>query len=142
EPVVAAVGVAGCLLLIVFVRYERRSSEPKLPLAVFRSRQSSCANAATLANYLAIGAMFFFLSLQLQDVLGYSALAAGAASSSATLVMLLCTPQAGKLGEKIAARIPMTVGPLVLGVGLVMLAGVEQADAYVPSVLQGGGAWG
>ena len=42
------------------------------PLAIFRSRQFSGANAATLANYLAIGAMFFFLSLQLQDVLGYT----------------------------------------------------------------------
>ena len=50
-----------------------------LPLAIFRSRQFSGANAATLANYVAIGAVFFFLSLQLQAVLGYSALAAGAA---------------------------------------------------------------
>ena len=54
----------------------------------FRSRQFSGANAATLANYIAIGAMFFFLSLQLQNVLGYTALAAGAASLPATLIML------------------------------------------------------
>ena len=66
-------GAVGCLLLIAFLLFERRHRQPMLPLAIFRSRQFSGANAATLANYLAIGAMFFFLSLQLQDVLGYSA---------------------------------------------------------------------
>jgi EmrB/QacA subfamily drug resistance transporter len=137
DPVVALAGAGGCLLLIAFLLFERRAREPMLPLGIFRSRQFSGANAATLANYLAIGAMFFFLSLQLQDVLGYSALAAGAASFPATLIMLLFSPQAGKLGQKVGARIPMTIGPLVLGIGLVMLAGVEQGDAYVASVLPG-----
>jgi EmrB/QacA subfamily drug resistance transporter len=112
---VLAAGAAGCLLLAAFLLFEYRSSNAMLPLAIFRSRQFSGANAATLANYTAIGAMFFLLSLQLQDVLGYSALGAGAASFPATLTMLLFSPQAGKLGQRIGARIPMTVGPLVLG---------------------------
>jgi EmrB/QacA subfamily drug resistance transporter len=137
DPAVAAVGATGCLLLVGFVLYERRSSEPMLPLAVFRSRQFSGANAATVANYLAIGAMFFFLSLQLQDVLGYSALAAGAASFPATVIMLLFSPQAGALGERIGPRIPMTVGPLVLAAGMVLLAGIERGDDYPEAVLPG-----
>jgi EmrB/QacA subfamily drug resistance transporter len=137
EPVVALIGAGGCLLLLGFLLFERRTRDPMLPLAIFRSRQFSGANAATLANYVAIGAMFFFLSLQLQDVLGYSALAAGAASFPATLIMLLLSPQAGKLGGRIGARIPMTVGPLVLGAGLVMLAGVDRGDDYVASILPG-----
>lgn len=136
-PAVVATGTAGALLLVAFVLVERRAADPMLPLAVFRSRQFSGANAATAANYLAIGAMFFFLSLQLQDVLGYSALAAGAASAPATAIMLLLSPRAGKLGERIGARIPMTVGPLVLALGLVLLSGVEGGDAYVESVLPG-----
>jgi EmrB/QacA subfamily drug resistance transporter len=137
DPAVAAVGATGCLLLVGFVLYERRSSEPMLPLAVFRSRQFSGANAATVANYLAIGAMFFFLSLQLQDVLGYNALAAGAASFPATVIMLLFSPQAGALGERIGPRIPMTVGPLVLAAGMVLLAGIERGDDYPEAVLPG-----
>lgn len=137
EPAVAAVGVGGCLLLIGFVLYERRSSEPMLPLAVFRSRQFSGANAATLANYLAIGAMYFFLSLQLQDVLGYSALAAGAASLPATVIMLLFSARAGALGQRIGPRIPMTVGPVVLAAGMVLLAGIESGDDYLPAILPG-----
>jgi hypothetical protein len=106
-------------------------------LTIFRSRQFSGANAATLANYIAIGAMFFFLSLQLQDVLGYSALAAGAASLPATLIMLVFSAQAGRLGQRIGARIPMTVGSIVLGAGLVLLAGIEPGDDYLESVLPG-----
>ncbi len=133
----AGVGAAGCLLLIVFLLVERRVSDPMIPLGIFRSRQFSGANAATLANYVAIGATFFFLSLQLQNVLGYSALAAGAASFPATAIMLLFSPQAGQLGQRIGARIPMTVGPLVLAAGLLLLSGVERGDGYLESVLPG-----
>ena len=137
DPLVAGAAVAGGLLLVGFLLVERRVSNPMLPLWIFRSRQFSGANAATLANYLAIGAMFFFLSLQLQDVLGYSALAAGAASLPATVIMLLFSPQAGRLGQRIGARTPMTVGPVVLGVGLVMLSGVGSGDDYLTAVLPG-----
>jgi EmrB/QacA subfamily drug resistance transporter len=137
DPIVATAGICGCLLLLGFLLVERRSSAPMLPLWIFRSRQFSGANLATLANYLGIGAMFFFLSLQLQDVLGYSALAAGAASFPATAIMLLFSPQAGALGQRIGPRIPMTVGPIVLAVGLVMLSGIGKGDAYLSSVLPG-----
>jgi MFS family permease len=137
DPVVAATGAGGCLLLLAFLLFERRARDPLLPLEIFRSRQFSGANAATVANYLAIGAAFFFLSLQLQNVLGYSALAAGAASFPATLIMLALSPQAGKLGQRIGPRLPMTVGPLVLAAGMVLLAGVERGDSYAAAVLPG-----
>jgi EmrB/QacA subfamily drug resistance transporter len=134
---VAIPAAAGCLLLVSFVLVERRVADPMLPLAIFRSRQFSGANAATLANYIAIGGMFFFLSLQLQNVLGYSALAAGAASLPATLIMLAFSAQAGRLGQRIGPRLPMTVGPVVLAAGLVLLAGVQVGDAYLGSILPG-----
>ncbi|HET7589083.1 MAG TPA: MFS transporter [Solirubrobacterales bacterium] len=134
---VAASAAVGCLLLVAFLVAERRASDPMLPLTIFRSRQFSGANAATLANYIAIGAMFFFLSLQLQDVLGYSALAAGAASLPATLIMLAFSAQAGRLGQRFGPRVPMTVGPVVLGVGLLLLSGIESGDSYLGSILPG-----
>ncbi|HZO60252.1 MAG TPA: MFS transporter [Solirubrobacterales bacterium] len=137
DPVVVATGVGGCMLLIAFLLFEHRASAPMLPLAIFRSRQFSGANAATLANYLAIGALFFFLSLQLQNVLGYSALAAGAASFPATLIMLLFSPRAGELGQRIGPRVPMSVGPLVLAVGMILLSGVERGDDYLTAILPG-----
>lgn len=137
DPVVALPSAAAGVLLVAFVLVERRAAHPMLPLGVFRSRQFSGTNAATVANYIAIGAVFFFLSLQLQEVLGYGALAAGAASFPATLIMLALSPQAGRLGQRIGSRLPMTVGPLVLAAGVVLLAGVDQGDGYVGSVLPG-----
>lgn len=137
DPLIWLPVLVGTLSLVAFLVVERRVPDPMLPLEIFRSRQFSGANAATLANYLAIGAMFFFLSLQLQDVLGYTALAAGAATIPATLIMLLFSPQAGNLGQRIGPRIPMTVGPVVLAVGLVMLSGIERGDQYLTAVLPG-----
>ncbi|MDQ2622972.1 MAG: MFS transporter [Actinomycetota bacterium] len=137
EPGIAVPVAIGVISLGAFLMVERRVSDPMLPLGIFRSRQFSGANAATLANYLAIGAMFFFLSLQLQDVLGYTALAAGAATIPATLIMLLFSPQAGKFGQRIGPRLPMTVGPVVLAAGLVLLSGVERDGRYLTDVLPG-----
>jgi EmrB/QacA subfamily drug resistance transporter len=137
DPLVAAAALSGGVLLVLFLFVEHRLSNPMLPLGIFRSRQFSGANASTLANYLAIGAMFFFLSLQLQDVLGYSALAAGAASLPATVIMLLFSPLAGRLGQRIGARTPMTIGPIVLALGLVMLSQVDAGDDYLTAVFPG-----
>ena len=137
HPVVLAAAAGGGLLLVAFLLVERRAADPMLPLSIFRSRRFSGANAATLANYLAIGATFFFLSLQLQNVLGYSALAAGAASFPATGIMMLFSARAGWLGQKLGPRLPMTIGPLVLGAGVFMLAGVGAGDGYVESILPG-----
>jgi EmrB/QacA subfamily drug resistance transporter len=137
DPAVVATGLGGLALLVAFLLYERRAAAPMLPLSIFRSQQFSGANAATLANYLAIGAMFFFLSLQLQNVLDYSALAAGAASFPATLLMLIFSPKAGELGQRIGPRIPMAIGPVILGAGMVLLSGIDQGDDYLTAVLPG-----
>ena len=70
-------------------------------------------------------------------MLGYSALAAGAASLPATVIMLLFSTQAGALGERVGPRIPMTVGPVVLAAGMVLLAGIERGDGYLEAILPG-----
>lgn len=137
DPGVAVPVALGVIALFAFLIVERRVADPMLPPEIFRSRQFSGANAATLANYLAIGAMFFFLSLQLQGVLGYSALEAGAATIPATLIMLGFSPRAGKLGQRIGPRLPMTAGPVVLAAGLLMLSGLGRGGQYLTDVLPG-----
>jgi EmrB/QacA subfamily drug resistance transporter len=137
DPLVAGAGVLGVILLIAFVFTERRVRRPLVRFDLFRSRQFTGANLATLANYFALGGMFFFLSLELQTVVGYSALEAGAASFPATLLMLLLSPQAGKLGQRIGPRWPMTVGPLVTAVGFVLLGQLEAGSTYLADVLPG-----
>ncbi len=132
---VAAIGIAGLLALAAFVVVETRVPQPMLPLHVFRSRQFTGANLATLANYFALGGTFFFLTLQLQTVLGYSALEAGAASFPSTLIMLLFSPRAGRLAQEIGARLPMTVGPVIVAVGMLLLSRVQEGSTYVGTVL-------
>lgn len=137
DPLVATVGALGVVLLVAFVLVERRVRRPLVPFRVFRSRQFTGANLATLANYFALGGAFFFLALELQTVLGYSALEAGAATFPTTLLMLLLSPQAGKVSQRIGPRWPMTVGPLVAAVGFLLLGRLEPASGYASDVLPG-----
>ncbi len=133
--VVAA--VLGALALVAFVAVERVSSQPMVPLDIFRLRQFSGANVTTFALYGGLGAAMFLVVLRLQVGLGYSALEAGASLVPFTVLMLLLSPAAGQLGRTIGPRLPMTVGPIVAGAGLALLAEVGPGDRYVPDVLAG-----
>src|SRR5690606_6330022 len=113
-----------------FVVWEARTAHPMLPLGLFRSMQFSGANAMTLAVYAALGGATFLLVLELQVSLGYSALEAGAALIPVTLLMLLLSPRAGALAQRIGPRIPMTVGPFVVAAGLVLFARVESGTSH------------
>jgi EmrB/QacA subfamily drug resistance transporter len=137
DPLVATIGGLGLVLLLAFVLVERRTPQPLVPFDLFRSRQFTGANLATLANYFALGGAFFFLSLELQTVVGYSALEAGAATFPAIVMMLLLSPQAGKLGQRVGPRLPMTIGPLVAAVGFVLLAQLGPHSTFVRDVLPG-----
>jgi MFS family permease len=97
---------------------------------MFASRNFSAANAMTLLVYAALGAITFFLVLDLQTVGGYSPLEAGVAMLPLTVIMLLLAPRGGELGARIGPRIPMTVGPLVMAVGVAGLAFVDAGTSY------------
>jgi EmrB/QacA subfamily drug resistance transporter len=137
DPIVAVLGGLGVVLLVAFIAVERRVSRPLVPFEVFRSRQFTGANLATLANYFALGGAFFFLSLELQTVLGYSALEAGAATFPSTLVLLLLSPSAGKLSQRIGPRWPMTLGPLIAAVGFLLLGRLDADSRYLTDLLPG-----
>src|SRR6202042_3684389 len=114
---VLAVGVAGVLSLIGFLLAEHRATNPMMPLSMFASRQFSAANAVTFVVFGALSGVFFLLVSFLQISLGYSPLAAGAASLPITVLMLLFSPAAGAPAQRIGPRIPLTVGPLVTAAG-------------------------
>jgi Na+/melibiose symporter-like transporter len=132
EVVAAGAGVAA---LVASVVVERRSRRPMLPLGIFRSRQFTGANLTTVAVYAALGGTLFLLVLELQLVLGYSALEAGASLLPVTMIMLLLSARMGALAQRIGPRIPMTVGPTVVGAALVLLARVGAGDGYLTVVL-------
>lgn len=131
------IGAAGLVLLVAFFIVEARTPFPMLPLRLFRSRQFSGANATTLAVYGAFSGAFFLLMLQLQVVLGYSALEAGASLLPVTLLMLLLSARAGALAQRIGPRWPMTIGPLGVAAGLLIWSTVDAGSTYVGSILPG-----
>jgi EmrB/QacA subfamily drug resistance transporter len=130
----AVVGVAAA---VAFVVRERSAVDPMLPMGIFAERQFTGANLATLAVYGALGGSGLFLVLQLQNVLGYGATAAGAAMLPSILLITLLSPRAGELAQRIGPRLPMTVGPLVVAVGTLLLAWVDGSAPYVVEILPG-----
>jgi len=128
------IGVGG---FIAFAVVETRSPHPMVPLAVFRSKQFSGANLVTVAVYGALGVATFLVVVHLQTNLGYSALEAGAALLPITVVMLLLSARMGALAQQIGPRLPMTVGPVLVGAGMLLLAPVDDGTHYVTGVFPG-----
>jgi EmrB/QacA subfamily drug resistance transporter len=136
-PVVLGALAVGVLGMLAFVAVERRSRHPMLPLEVFATKAFTAANLVTLTVYAALGGVFFLVVLQLQIVSGYAPLAAGTAMLPVTGLMLVLSARAGALSQRIGPRIPMTVGPLLCAVALVLLAAVGASAPYLTSVLPG-----
>jgi EmrB/QacA subfamily drug resistance transporter len=127
-----AIGVVASFL---FFRTERRSGQPMLPLEIFSSPQFTSANLVTFVVYAALGGVFFLLIVFLQISLGYSPIAAGAASLPITALMLLLSARAGALAQRIGPRLPLTFGPILIAVGMLMMRGIDMGDGYVGAVL-------
>lgn len=108
-----------------------------MPLELWRSRVFSAANVMTLLVYGALGALMFLLVLQLQVSAGYSPLAAGLATLPVTIALLLLSSRFATLASRTGPRVPMTVGPLVCMVGVVLLSFVDGGASYWVEVLPG-----
>lgn len=134
-PVVLTALAIGVLGMLGFVLVERRSHHPMLPLEVFASRAFTGANLVTFVVYAALGGVFFLVVLNLQVVAGFTPLAAGVAMLPVTLLMLLLSARAGALGQRIGPRAPMTVGPAVCAVALLLFARIGPDASYPTSVL-------
>lgn len=128
-------GVVGAVSLVAFAVFESRTRYPMVPLNLFASRQFSGANATTFVVWGAIGAVFFLLTLHLQNDLGYSALEAGAAGLPITIMMALFAARGGALAQRIGPRIPMTIGPITIGLGFALMSLIEPGHSYVTVVL-------
>jgi EmrB/QacA subfamily drug resistance transporter len=134
---VLTAAVVGVVALVLFVYFERRHPDALVPMHLFASRTFSVANGLTLLVYGALGALLFFLVLQLQVVTGWSPLAAGLSTVPLTLVMLVFSSRAGALAARIGPRLPLSVGPVLCGVGTLLLRGVNEDTGYFTGVLPG-----
>jgi MFS family permease len=108
-----------------------------LPLGIFSSAQFSAANLVTFVVYGALSGAFFLLPILLQTVTGLTPIASGAALLPVTILMLLGSAQAGRLATRIGPRIPMSLGPIVAGLGLLLLTGIDVSSSYWANVLPG-----
>ncbi|MFJ8005634.1 MFS transporter [Streptomyces fagopyri] len=127
--------VAGVAAGVGFVHVERTRSDPMMPPDIFASRQFTAVNLVTLCVYAAFGGFFFLTALQLQVVAGYSPLQAGTALLPTTALMLLFSARSGELAQRIGPRIPLTVGPLLCAVAMLMMLRVGKDAVYVSDVL-------
>jgi EmrB/QacA subfamily drug resistance transporter len=135
DPVVVVGLVGGVGLLAAFVVYESRASHPMLPLRLFRSRNFSVANVETLLVYAGLSALFFFLTIFLQEVAGWSALESGLASLPVTVIMFALSRRFGALSGRFGPHLFMGVGPLIGAAGVLWLARLGEDVDYVTDVL-------
>ncbi|HKE99074.1 MAG TPA: DHA2 family efflux MFS transporter permease subunit [Actinomycetes bacterium] len=135
SPVILVTGLGGLLMLAAFVVVERTSSHPMLPLEMFASRQFTGANLVTFVVYGALGGATFLLPIQLQRVLGYSALESGVAFLPITVILLLLSARAGALAQRVGPRLPMTLGPIVVAIGFLLLGRIGPGSTYLTDVL-------
>lgn len=137
DPRVLFALVAGCLLLVVFVLWERTSSAPMLPAGIFSQRNFRVGNVATFIFYGALSATTFVVVVFLQQVGGYRPVVAGLALLPVSILMFLLARRFGALADRFGPRLFMGGGMLTSGVGLLLLLRIGAHPRYVSQVLPG-----
>jgi EmrB/QacA subfamily drug resistance transporter len=138
--IIGAFAVAA-VMLVTFVQLERHQRIPMLDLSLFRSGTFAGANLAVLLVALAMFGVFFFVSLYMQGVLGYSAVKAGAAFLPMTILIMLVAPIAGKSSDRFGSRWLMTSGMILIAVQLLYFSRLGVEESYwriLPAMILGG----
>ncbi|WP_431790506.1 MFS transporter [Microbacterium paraoxydans] len=135
SPAIWIPAVVGAALFAVFLWRQGRSATPLMPLWLFRVRDFGWGNIATLFVYAALSLNGFVVGVYLQQGAGLSATAAGLASLPMTILMILLSSRAGGWAGRWGPRIFMTIGPLIMAVGALMLLTVNATFDYWAQVL-------
>ncbi len=133
--------VVAVVMLVAFVLLETHQRLPMLDLSLFRNGTYAGANLAVLLVALAMFGVFFFVSLYMQGILGYSAVEAGAAFLPLTILIILVAPIAGRASDRIGSRWLMTAGMLLVSVQLLSFSRLDEHSTFwnlLPGLLVGG----
>jgi len=122
DPIIVASLAAAGVLLAAFLLFEMRSPKAMMPLRFFRIPAFSAGNTVAFSVSLGMFATFFFMSLYMQLIRGYTAFEAGVRFLPMTVMIIVTAPNAGRYASKHGSRIPMTYGLILAGSGLLFLS--------------------
>ena len=137
DPIVSIPLFGGALLFALFLVWESRYRHSMLDLGLFRVRNFAVTNLETLIVYSGLIGAFFFVTLFLQQTVGYSPLAAGFATTPISLILFALSPVFGRIATSTGPRVPMCVGPIVGGIGLLLITRIDANANYLTDVLPG-----
>jgi EmrB/QacA subfamily drug resistance transporter len=137
DPIVGGAFIVGVTALIGFIRWQRRAPHPMLPLHLFSSRNFAGGNLATAFVYggLALGSLV--IALYTQEVVGYSATAAGLVTLPIPILSFLFARHVGDVATRIGSRVFLVVGPMIAGAGLLLIRPTAHGFNVVAQLLPG-----
>ena len=135
DPIVFGSLIGGITIFALFLVWESRYSHAILDLSLFKVRNFAITNIETLVVYAGLFGAFFFITLFLQQTAGYSPIGAGLATTPVSVVMFVLSPRFGKMSTGIGPRVPMSVGPVIGGIGLILMMRVGSNPDYFTEVL-------
>jgi EmrB/QacA subfamily drug resistance transporter len=133
--------VVAAVMLSAFVVLELRQRLPMLDLSLFRNGTFAGSNTVVLLVALAMFGVFFFVSIYMQNILGYSAVQAGAAFLPMTVLIILVSPLAGKASDRLGSRWLMTAGMTLVAAQLFYFSTLDVDSTFwtlLPALLVGG----
>jgi EmrB/QacA subfamily drug resistance transporter len=137
NPRVAIPLIVGVVLLVAFVAWERVDPEPMMPLYLFKVRNFAVGNLTTFTLYAGLGVATFFIVLFIQQVGGYTPVQAGLALLPLTVLLFTLSRRFGALADKYGPHLFMSAGPIVAGVGLLLLLRMNSGANYLSQLLPG-----
>ena len=128
---------AAAVMLVAFIANERRQRNPLAPLEIFRLNGLGFADVTQLIAFAGFTAMFFFLTLYMQNVLGYSPVKTGLAYLPLCIVIGICAGIASQLLTRVGTRPMIVIGALVSAAGMYWLSRIPVHGSYLADVLPG-----
>jgi len=138
HPLIYGTMAIGIVALALFVWREKVAAQPMMPLGLFRSRNFTAGNIATLSIYAGLSLVAFLITIFVQQVGHYTATAAGLTMVPMSILMFFLASRFGKMSGEYGPRMFMTVGPLIVAAGFVTMLFIDETANYwamLPGIL-------